>query len=41
VRIALGSDSYTAIHNAVKERLAESFEAQGELAFSTDFPTPA
>jgi len=24
VRIALGSDSYTAIHNAVKERLAES-----------------
>lgn len=36
-RIALGSDSYQAIHRALTGRLAE-LEAQRELAFSTDFP---
>ncbi|HEX4248098.1 MAG TPA: short-chain dehydrogenase/reductase, partial [Pseudonocardia sp.] len=36
-RIALGSDSYTVIHNALTERLAE-LEAGRDLAFSTDFP---
>lgn len=34
-RIALGSDSYTAIHKALTERL-ETLEAQKELALSTD-----
>ena len=36
-RIALGTDSYTAIHKALTERLA-ALEAQRDLAFSTDFP---
>jgi len=36
-RIALGSDSYTFIHQALTSRLQE-LEAQRELAFSTDFP---
>lgn len=36
-RIALGSDSYTVIHQALTGRLAE-LEAQKELAFSTDYP---
>jgi hypothetical protein len=36
-RIALGSDSYTAIHKALTERLA-ALEAQKHLAFSTDLP---
>jgi hypothetical protein len=40
LRIALGSDSYTAIHNALKERLAP-LEAQKGLAFSTNIPRPA
>ncbi|MFD2330920.1 SDR family NAD(P)-dependent oxidoreductase [Cohnella sp. GCM10020058] len=35
-RIALGSDSYLAIHKALTGRL-EALEAQKELAFSTDF----
>lgn len=39
-RIALGSDSYTAIHKALTERLA-TLEAQKDLAFSTDFPANA
>jgi NAD(P)-dependent dehydrogenase (short-subunit alcohol dehydrogenase family) len=37
LRIALGSDAYTFIHNALSERLA-ALEAQKDLAFSTDFP---
>jgi hypothetical protein len=37
-RIALGSDSYTMIHKALTERLAD-LEAQNDLASSTDFPT--
>jgi NAD(P)-dependent dehydrogenase (short-subunit alcohol dehydrogenase family) len=36
-RIALGSDSYTAIRKALTERLA-ALEAQKDLAFSTDLP---
>lgn len=36
-RIALGSDSYHVIHQALTERLHE-LEEQKELAFSTDFP---
>ncbi|MRN53163.1 SDR family oxidoreductase [Paenibacillus monticola] len=39
-RIALGSDSYTTIHKALTERLA-NLEAQKDLAFSTDFPANA
>ena len=39
-RIALGSDSYTAIHKALTERLA-ALEAQKHLAFSTDLPAEA
>lgn len=39
-RIRLGSDSYTAIHKALTERLA-AFEAQKDLAFSTDLPANA
>ena len=35
-RIALGSDSYAAIHKALTERLA-SLEAQNAIALSTDF----
>jgi NAD(P)-dependent dehydrogenase (short-subunit alcohol dehydrogenase family) len=36
-RIALGSDSYAAIHKALTDRLAV-LDAQKDLAFSTDFP---
>jgi hypothetical protein len=36
-RIALDSDAYSMIHKALKERLA-AFEAQKDLAFSTDLP---
>ena len=36
-RIALGSDSYGAIHKALTDRLS-ALEAQREVAFSTDFP---
>jgi NAD(P)-dependent dehydrogenase (short-subunit alcohol dehydrogenase family) len=36
-RIALGSDSYNAIHKALTDRLA-ALEAQKDLAFSTDLP---
>jgi NAD(P)-dependent dehydrogenase (short-subunit alcohol dehydrogenase family) len=36
-RIALGSDSYGAIHKALTDRLSV-LEAQKDLAFSTDFP---
>lgn len=39
-RIALGSDSYHVIHQALTDRLKE-LEAQKELAFSTDFPKDA
>ncbi|MEU7937974.1 SDR family oxidoreductase [Microbispora bryophytorum] len=35
VRVALGSDSYTFIHTALADRLAE-LEARRDLAFSTD-----
>jgi hypothetical protein len=37
LRIALGSDSYAYIHEALSDRLAE-LEAQQDLASSTDFP---
>lgn len=37
-RLALGSDSYTAMRQALTARLAE-LEAQRDLAFSTDFPS--
>ena len=37
LRIALGSDSYTFIEQALTERLA-MLEAQKDLAFSTDVP---
>lgn len=40
LRIALGSDSYNAMHKALSERLA-ALEAQKDLAFSTDFPKEA
>jgi hypothetical protein len=36
-RIALDSDAYSMIHKALTERLA-AFEAQKDLAFSTDLP---
>lgn len=39
-RIALGSDAYTVIHQALTSRLAE-LEAQKELAFSTNYPKDA
>ncbi len=39
-RIALGSDSYHVIHQALTGRL-EELEAQKDLAFSTDFPKDA
>lgn len=37
-RIVLGSDSYTVIQKALKERLA-AVEAQKDVAFSTDLPS--
>ncbi|MEV4325530.1 SDR family oxidoreductase [Microbispora rosea] len=40
LRVALGSDSYTHIHRALTERLAE-LEAGRDLAFSTDADTDA
>ena len=39
-RIALGSDCYGAVHQALTQRLAD-LEAQKELAFTTDRPDPA
>lgn len=39
-RIVLGRDSYTVTQKALKERLA-AFEAQKDVAFSTDLPANA
>ncbi len=39
-RIVLGTDSYTAIHKALTERLVV-LEAQKDVASSTDFPKEA
>jgi hypothetical protein len=39
-RLALGSEAYTMIHEALTERLA-ALEAQRGLAFSTDFTAPS
>jgi len=39
-RLALGSDAYTMIHNALTERFA-ALEAQRDLAISSDFIAPS